>query len=183
MEEARDLLTQLTTKFNNLSFKEALIKLSENERELDLAHTTSKEAISDSIAQITRKNKQAESEVERLQLLQSRNSSAFSKKSSERIKLSRKIIELEQENEEMENQLKEMEDEISKMEDEIRSLSRPSLDELYYEIVRGFGVEFIEKDQKTVARVKNIGKNDVFMIECAGQNLAETCDKIWACMD
>lgn len=183
MDEEKKVLTQLSSRFNSLSFKDVLDKYRENERNLELTHSTSKDAISDSISQVLRKNKQTESEIERLQLLQSKNFNAFSKKSGERIKLSRKIIELEQENEEMESKLKEMEEEINRMEEEVKMLSRPSLDELYYEVIRGFGVEFVERDQKTIARVTNVRKNDVFTIECTGHNPSEVCDKIWASME
>lgn len=182
MEEIRETLGKLSAKFDNSSFKGTLTELNDQMKKMDFDHSTSKGTLLDSIAQLTRKNKQLESEIERLQMLQNRNTSAFSKKNNERLKLSRRIIELEQENEDMETRLNRKENSLTVIEGKIKEMSYPSLDELYYEIVKGFGVEFVEKDGSTYARIKNKNKNDIFMIECDPNDLAGTCNQIWSSM-
>lgn len=182
MEEAKSLILQLSSKIESGSLKEVLLKLSDGIKNADASHETKKEAIEDSIHQLQRKNKQIETEIERLQLLQSKNAAAFNKKNTERIKLSRRIIELEQDNEVLEINLGELDLRIDILENEMKTLSHPTLDELYYEIVRGFGVEFPTINGVLCAKIKNKRKNDIFTIECSN-NPADACEKIWQCID
>lgn len=182
MEESKTLLNQLLTKIDSTPLKETLVKLKDTLNNNKASHETKKDAIEDSIHQTQRKNKQIESEIERLKLIQSKNAAAFNKKNSERIKCSRRIIELEQENEVLEMNLSEMDQRINQLEDEIRVLGYPTLDELYYEIIRGFGVEFIDENTTLVAKIKNKAKNDVFTVEC-NKSAAEVCEKIWQYID
>lgn len=182
MEESKTLLTQILNKVDSGSLKETLTKLKDSIKNSKASHETKKDAIEDSIHQIQRKNKQIESEIERLKLLQSKNAAAFNKKNTERIKYSRKIIELEQENEVLEMNLNELEQRIFKLEDEIKILGYPTLDELYYEIIKGFGVEFTEINGILNAKIKNKTKNDVFTVEC-DKGAAEVCERIWQCID
>lgn len=183
MEEAKTLIEQLSTQLKNSSLQEALSKTIQELKDNEMAHRTRTEAIEDSINQVRRKNKNAESELERLHLLQTKNAAAFNKKNTERIKLSRKIIELEQENEELGATISETLEKITNLENEVKVLSYPTVEELYYEIVRGFGVDFIEKDERLCARIKNKSKNDVFLIDCDKNAVQETCEKIWKCIE
>jgi hypothetical protein len=205
IDEVKSLIVKLNVKLENKTLKESLTKLNEDMKSLETEHKTKKEVLEDSIYQIQRKNKQIESEIERLMLLQDKNNNQFNKKNNERIKMSRNIIELEQENEVFEIENEELEVKINRIEDENRILQHPTIDELYYEIVKGFGVEFIiEKDSsnsnditrdaksdvtrdvksdvtRIKAKIMNKSKNDIFTVECTG-NVSEVCDKIWECI-
>lgn len=180
MEEVKSQILKLTTQSSSGTLKETLSKIRQELKDTEVAHKTRMEAIEDSIGQVKRKNKQMESEVERLQMLQDKNAASFSKKNSERIKLSRRIIELEQENEETEVRLSELAEKNTRLEEEIKILSHPTVEELYYEIVKGFGVDFIKKEGRTCAKVMNKNRNDVFTVECDEKlNQQEVCEKIW----
>ncbi|ELA41244.1 uncharacterized protein VICG_01733 [Vittaforma corneae ATCC 50505] len=180
MEEAKTQILKLTAQFNSETLKETLNKIKQELRDAEIAHKTKMEAIEDSINQVKRKNKQVESEVERLQMLQDKNAASFTKKNNERIKLSRRIIELEQENEEIEARLNELIEKNTHLEEEIKVLSYPTVEELYYEIVKGFGVDFVKKEGAVYAKVVNKNRNDVFTVECSEKfNQQEICEKIW----
>lgn len=180
MEDAKAQIQKLTGLFKDRALKETLLNIRQELRKADVAHRTKIEAVEDSISEVKRKNKQMEAEVERLLLQQSRNGSGFTKKNSERIQLSRRIIELEQENEEMEIRTRELTGQIVRAEDEVRMLSYPTADELYYEIVKGFGVEFVEMDGQVSAKIMNKSKNDIFTVECVDNaGIGEICEKIW----
>lgn len=182
MEDSKAFLQKLAAKFSNDTLKGVISDINEDVKKMDQEYSQFSEVSSDSLLQMDRKNKQMESEIERLQLLQGKNATGFSKKNNERIKLSRRIIELEQDNEDMESKLNVKEGKLSLLEEEIKALSHPSPDELYYEIIKGFGVEFIENEGRTYARVKNKHKNDLFLIDCQAEDLSKTCEKIWESM-
>lgn len=180
MEDIKSLILKLTTQFNSETLKETILKVKQELKEGELNHKTKTETIEDSINQIKRKNKQTESEVERLQMLQDKNMAYFNKKNNERIKLSRRIIELEQENEELEVKIRGLEEKNEELEEEIRILSYPTIEELYFEIIKGFGVEFVEKEGKIKAKILNKNKNDVFIVECEeSKGKQEICEEIW----
>lgn len=183
MEELKKSISNLIDKFDNKTFKEVITETNEYIVKSKNKITASNDNLSEIISKTTRKIKQLESEIERLQLLQNKNANIFSKKNGERIKLARNIIELEQENEDMESKLRLKENQILVLEDEIKSMSYPSLDELYFEIIKGFGVEFIEKENQLYARIKNKNQNDIFLVECNQKNLNDVCEKIWASME
>lgn len=183
MEESKTLIAELSEHLENQNLKETILRIMQELKDTEMAHKTKMEAIEDSITQVRRKNKQIESEIERMQLLQTKNAAAFNKKNSDRIRMSRKIIEFEQENEELEAGLLELTEKIVKIEDEIRLLGCPTVEELYYEIVRGFGVDFVEKEGKIYSRIKNKNKNDLFVVECDPFNIQESCEKIWDCIE
>jgi len=181
MEESKSQIQKLCMLFKDRSLRETVSSVKQELRADEVAHRTKTEAIEDSISQVKRKSKQMEAEVERQQMHQSKNVAGFSKKNSERIRLSRKIIELEQENEEIEMGINELTEKIGKAEGEVRVLSYPTVEELYYEIVRGFGVEFEENEGKVLARIVSKSKNDVFEMDC--EETQDVCEKIWECID
>ena len=179
MEDAHNHLKELIKKFDNSSIKEALQKVSEQSKTLLANHNSSKESIADNINLLARKNKQIEAEVQRLQMSQSKNNEFYNKKNNERFKMAKKVIEYEEKNEDLENQISKLESLINSKEEEIRKISCPTSDELYHEIIKGFGVEFVKKQGKTYAKIKNKEKNDIFYIEANECNANDTCNKIW----
>lgn len=184
MEEAKAQIQRLSGVFKNDGLKDALLKARQELRDAEAAHRTRMEVIEDSIGQVRRKNKQVELEVERLQMHQDKNASSFNRKNSERIKLSRRIIELEQENEEIEARVCELTEKIGRLEMEVRMLGHPTIDELYYEIVKGFGVEFVETGGVTSAKIVSRSKSDVFVVECdESKGKQEICERIWECIE
>lgn len=182
MEDIKTLIKELSSKFSNESLKRTLLSLSQELKESDMIHKTRIEAIEDSINQVKRKNKQIESEIERLQLIQTKNTNTFNKKNTERIRMSRRIIELEEENEEAEMKINELSSAIDKLEGEIKIHNQPTVEELYYEVIKGFGVDFVEEDGKTMARIMNKNKNDIFFVDCS-RGAQEVCENIWNYID
>lgn len=182
MDDTKTLIEEISSKFKTESLKKALLSLTQELKESEMTHKTRIEATEDSINQVRRKNKQIESEIERLQLIQTKNTNTFNKLNSERIKMSRRIIELEQENEETECRINELTNEIDKLEREIKTLNQPSVEEFYYEIVKGFGLDFVEENGKIKARIMNKSKNDIFFVDCS-KGVQEVCENIWNNID
>lgn len=182
MEDTKTLIKELSSKFNNESLKKTLLSLTQELKEAEIIHKTRIEATEDSINQVRRKNKQIESEIERLQLIQTKNTNGFNKKNSDRIRMSRRIIELEQENEETEVKINELSSSVERLEEEIKVLNQPTVEELYYEVIKGFGVDFVEEDGKVMARIMNKNRNDIFLIDCS-RGVQEVCENIWNCIE
>lgn len=182
MEEQKEILQNLKREFAKDLIKNAIKETSANLKKAEDEFLKNKQSITESITQLQRKNSQIESEIERLKLIQSKNSNLFSKKNNERIKLSRRIIELEQDNESMETKILKKEGSFESLEEEIRKSSFPSADELYYEIIKGFGIEFTDKKGEIVAKVKNQTKKDLVLIKCRRDNKKTACDAIWSNM-
>lgn len=176
------MIIDLAKKLEKTPIISTVNKINQQIRDNEAMYNTKNEAIKDSLAQVKRKNKQMENEIERLEILQQKNSSSFNKKNSERIKYSKRIVELEEENELLEDKISLLESKIEDVDTELKNLSYPTLDELYFEVVKGFGVNFIKNDEGVVAKINNKSKNDVYQITCS-DNLVETSEAIWSCIE
>lgn len=183
MKDLIDALSSIINKFDNEAFKETIMKIITSFKAAEKDHLAFMQNLTDTTSQLNRKNKQTESEIARLNLLQNKNTASFSKKNKERIQLSRKIIELEQENEGMENKKTQIEANIINLEEEIKKLSQPSIDEIYHEIIKGFGINFVNSQKEVTVVIKNKIKNDIFKINCDPSQVQIICDQIWELME
>lgn len=183
MEDSKTLLMELFKKFNNAEIKKDLLQAGKYYSEQAAANNSTKEMLANNAGLFQRKNSQIEAEIQRLMLAQARNNEQYSKKNNERLKLAKKIIDLEQKNEALENEIARTEALIAAKEEEINSINCPSPDALYYEIVKGFNVDFVKRQGALHARVKNREKNDVYQIELSEDRVAELCNEIWELME
>ncbi len=99
---------------------------------------------------------------------------------AEKLRLAKKIVELEDENEKLRASIAETDKKAQEIEERIRSMSRPSFNEIYLEIVKGFGMEFVEKDDGMWLRIKSRKMNDVFMMPIdTCTDMLEVADMVW----
>lgn len=179
MKDLEECLTTINEKFNSNTLKDTIYKVTQSLKTMEKEHKEFEQSINEEIFQLNRCNKQLKCDLERLNLLRARNATSFQEKNNERFRISRRIIELEQDSERMEFKIGEKETISSKLEEDIKKLGHPSLDELYFEIVKGFGVEFYKKDGKVFVKIQNRSKNDVLTIECKDDDINSICDSIW----
>lgn len=143
--------------------------------------TKKRNELEEKIRNIERRNKQLESEIEHIEMQIVKKSEQQNKKHNERLKLAKKIIEMEERNEELENKIGILENGIITNETALKEASQPSSEALYREIMKGFGIDFINRDNKKIARIINKEKNNVYEVEITEQNKEEECDKLWKC--
>lgn len=180
MEETKLQLQDLAAKFRNPVEKQILLALN-SQRKLERAkiETVTKD-LQENVQLFKKKNMQLEGEVRRYAYTHSKKSDAFLEINNEKLRLAKKIVELEDENEKIKAAIGEAERCVQDCEEKIRSLSRPSFNEIYLEIVKGFGVEFIERDGQLCCRIKNKKLNDVFVVDIRDDTPAfKTCNAIW----
>lgn len=183
MEDSKALIGDLINHLDNKEIVKTIEQINTKIKSEALNHQNSKEVLNDALVLLSRKNKQVESEVQQLVMVQSRNNEMYNKKNSERLKLAKKIIDLEQKNEEIDGQIAELEFLISQKDDDLRKISQPSAEELFYEIVKGFGVDFTRRNNKLIAKIRNKNKNDLFEVEVSDSDPKATCDTIWSLME
>jgi chromosome segregation ATPase len=180
MEEAKALLADLERKFKNPTEKQVLVMLHNKHKGEQAKVEQSTKMLQDSIQLLRKKGIQLEAEIRKLSYVHSRKGDAFVDMNSQRLKLAKRIVELEDENEKLKAGLVQADQKIVEKEELIKGLEQPSLGEIYLEIVKGFGAEFLEKDGRGVCRIKSKRANDVFFVELGKEvPTYEICNTIW----
>lgn len=183
MEDPKLLIKSLSNEFEGNELKKTIETFIKQQKEsIESSHIILNE-LNDQIYELERNNNKIEDEIAGLQLTQSRNNEAYNKKNNERYKLASKMIAIEQANEELENEMEGLRMQLKKKEEDMKSISYPSAELLYYEIVRGFGVKFINNNGKDVIRIKNKNKNDIFEITSDNKTCEQICEEIWELID
>lgn len=182
MDDAKNFLQELSKRLDNTAISKDIETVTFQHKERVAVHVAGCEALNQNIHLVARKNAQIEAEIQRLLLSQARVSDLFNRRNNERLRLAKRLIDLEQKNESLEAQTNELEAKIAAREEDIRRINSPSSDALYYEIVKGFGIDFVKKNGEDVARIKNKAKNDIFYVTLANRPVEEACEEIWAAM-
>lgn len=182
MEDAKNALLELSTRLDNTAICKDLETATSQYRERVAAHAAGCEALNQNTHLVARKNAQIEAEIQRLLLAQARVSDLFNRRNNERLRLAKRLIDLEQKNEGLEASIKDLEAKIAAREEEIRRINSPSSDALYYEIIKGFGVDFVSRDGEDVARVRNRARNDIFHVSLSNRPVEKVCEEIWTAM-
>ncbi|CAD25177.1 hypothetical protein [Encephalitozoon cuniculi GB-M1] len=180
MEETKALLQDLCEKFKNPIEKNILLALNSQRREERLKMETVTKALQENVQLFKKKNMQLEAEVRKYSYTHSKKNDAFMEINNEKLRLAKKIVELEDENEKIKANIITTDKAIQEKEERLRSLSRPSFNEIYLEIVKGFGIEFLEGDGKKYCRIRNKKMNDVFTVDISsGPSMFEITNAIW----
>lgn len=183
LDDSKRMIKEISELLDNKAIMKEVEHINRRLKERESNHNNSKEVLNDALNLLLRKNRQLDAELQQLQIVQSRNNEQYNKKNTERLRLAKKMIELEQKNEEVEEQIADLELKTTQKEDEIHKIGLPSSDQLFYEIVRGFGVEFSSRNGKLFAKVRNKQKNDLYSIEVSDVCTKEMCDSIWDLME
>jgi len=179
MEDPKALIDELILKFNNTDLKASLKEIGKKHRDKIEKLDSIRNVTNDNLAIISRKNKQLEAEIQQLETRLEKNNELYNRRNLERLKHSKMIIEYEQKNEDLENQIVEIERKTQEKEEEIQKLQMPSDDFLFYEIAKGFGITFVKKQGKLYAKIKNVEKNDIYMVDTSEGSVGSVCNKIW----
>lgn len=193
MEDSKAHIKELISRFNKNEAKTSIDIINHRHKEKMRTRAVEIDNIKQNIHMLSRKNSQIEAEISRQQLQQGKNNELFNKKNNERLRLAKKLIDLEQINEDLENSISTIEAEIAGKENEINKLSYPSTDALYYEIIRGFNVDFYDnrnsinyeanKEASIIGRIRNREKNDIFTVEInENDDISKVCNRIWELM-
>jgi chromosome segregation ATPase len=178
MEEAKGLLVDLEKRFKNPVERQILTALHSKRRGEQLEIEQSIKMLQENVQLLRKKGMHLEAEVRKLSYIHSRKGDAFVDMNSQRLKLAKRIVELEDENEKLKVSLVQVEQGIAEKEEEIRGLGHPSFSEIYLEIVKGFGAEFV--DGGSSCRIKSKRANDVFFVELGADVPAyRICNEIW----
>lgn len=149
IEEAQGLLQQ-----NNANTKQEIQKLSKEKEHID-------------------------AEVEMIKTQCTRKMKKFGSVRSDTFSIAKNVIDLEQEVSHYENILNNKQRQKFELEKEVKTLSNPTCDVLFNCFLKGFGVDFVEKEGKVFARIKNKEKQDIFLVEAQHDNVEEVREKIW----
>ncbi|ADM11141.1 uncharacterized protein Eint_021440 [Encephalitozoon intestinalis ATCC 50506] len=180
MEEAKTLLQDLCEKFKNPAEKNILMALDSQRKEERLKMETVTRTLQENVQLFKKKNMQLEGEVRKYSYTHSKKNDAFVEINNEKLRLAKKIVELEDENEKIKAGIITTDKRIQEKEEKLRALSRPSFNEIYLEIVKGFGTEFIEGDGRKYCRIKSKKMGDVFTIDIGSDvSLFEITNSIW----
>lgn len=179
MEDARSSLLELAERLNNIKGRARLgMAVQQHHKRIEEQASTIA-SLDRSIRMLERKNTQIDGEIQRVSMLQGKINGLYSKIHGERLRLSKQLIDLESKNDNLEAEIERIEDRIAEADTEIKSLNSPSCEAIYYEIIRGFGVDFIKNGNNTVARIKNKERSDVFYVNIDGRPVDDVCDEIW----
>ncbi|KAH9411992.1 hypothetical protein HK407_02g04390 [Ordospora pajunii] len=180
MDEAKTLLNELIGKFKSPVEKQVLMTLSLQMKEGRHRIESVTKTLQENMQLFRKKNMQLESEVRKYSYALSKKNDAFVELNAEKLRLAKKIVELEDENEKLRASIAETDKKAQEIEERIRSMSRPSFNEIYLEIVKGFGMEFVEKDDGMWLRIKSRKMNDVFMMPIdTCTDMLEVADMVW----
>ncbi|AFM97895.1 hypothetical protein EHEL_021410 [Encephalitozoon hellem ATCC 50504] len=180
MEEAKTLLQDLCEKFKNPVEKNILVALDSQRKEERMKMEAVTKALQENVQLFKKKNIQLEGEVRKYSYTHSKKNDAFMEINNEKLKLAKKIVELEDENEKIKVGIIATDKGIQEKEERLRTLSRPSFNEIYLEIVKGFGIEFLEGDGRKFCRIKNRKISDVFTIDIGSDiSMFEITNAIW----
>ncbi|EEQ82513.1 hypothetical protein NCER_100742 [Vairimorpha ceranae BRL01] len=123
-----------------------------------------------------------ENEVSKIKLSHNKNNEKYKIVNGERLKLAKRFVDLENEFSKMKSESDDLDVLIKKYTDEIRSISKPSFNQLYLELIKGFGLEFIN-DGKHICRVRNTRKKCYIDTELdRNEPLYKICNEIWDSM-
>lgn len=180
MEEAKTLLQDLCAKFRNPVEKHVLTALNTQRRDERLKMEAVTKALQENLQLFKKKNMQLEGEVRKYSYMHSKKNDAFIEMNGEKLRLAKKIVELEDETEKTKAAIAATDRSIHEKEERLRSLSRPSLNEIYLEVVKGFGVEFLEGSEGRYCRVRSKRMNDVFTLSIDDDAAGfEVANAIW----
>ncbi|KAM0671402.1 hypothetical protein CWI42_021440 [Ordospora colligata] len=180
MDEAKTLLNELIGKFKNPVEKQVLAALSLQMKEGRHKIESVTKTLQENMQLFRKKNMQLESEVRKYSYALTKKNDTFAELNTEKLRLAKKIVELEDENEKLRASIIETDKKIQEAEEKIRNMNRPSFNEIYLEIVKGFGMEFVEKSDGTWLRIKSRKMNDVFMMPIdTCTNMLDVADMVW----
>lgn len=182
MEDAKSSLLELSGRLSNTKGRTHLGVAVQQHYKRTEEQASTITNLDRNIRMLERKNTQIDGEIQRISMLQGKINGQYSKIHGERLRLSKQLIDLESKNDNLEAEIEKTEDCIAAADAEIKSLNSPSCETIYYEIIRGFGVDFIKDGNNTVARIKNKEKSDVFYANIDGRPAEEACDEIWRLM-
>ncbi|KAI5168390.1 hypothetical protein PAEPH01_0087 [Pancytospora epiphaga] len=179
MEDTKSNLLELSERLGNRNETSHLGAVMEQHKRRVEEQDAIIENLTQSIRMLERKNTQIDGEVQRLTMLQGKNNALYSKMHGDRLRISKQLIDLESRNDNLEAEIEKIEEDILSIDSEMKSLNAPSSEEIYYEIVRGFGLDFIKNGGTTVARIKNKERSDVFYVNVDGRPIEEVCTELW----
>lgn len=179
MDNPKTLIKTLTKMIDNKELKITIESFVSQHREEVNAKKNILDTLTDEIYMLERENKEIEDAILDLKLTQSKNNDAYNKKNNERYKMASKMISVEQHNEELENEIEELMKSVNVKEEAMKSINYPSTEVLYHEIVRGFGVSFVDKNNVRCIRIMNKIKNDVYEIALNDGIVEEICERVW----
>lgn len=180
MEEAKSLLHDLREKFKSPIERQILVSLNNQRKVERLKMESVTKALQENVLLFKKKNMQLEGEIRRYSYIHGKKNDTFVEINNEKLRLAKRVVELEDEGEKIKASIHEVDRSIQEREQRIHHLSRPSFDEIYLEIVKGFGVEFIEKSGQMCCRIKNKKMNDIYTIDISDDvPVSEICNSIW----
>ena len=131
------------------------------------------------LTQVLRHNDQLETESIHLRHTFKKLEDSLSQLTRIRHPHAKNLVKLEDEIFELEEEVKRKKAGIEEREDLLRSGLKPSVDALFLELVRGFEVDFVDKDGIR-ALIKNRDRNDIINLEIDGsRNPWKISNEIW----
>ncbi|KAI4291204.1 hypothetical protein PAPHI01_0478 [Pancytospora philotis] len=182
MEEEKNSIKELVARMRTVSASNSLEKLVSQYKQRTRKLQGVIEELEYNVALVTRKNNQIATEIEQEIMQQGKVVGQFSKNNSERLRMSKQYVNLEQVNANLEYEIADTKKSTEELENAIRDYSGPAQEVLYYELMRGFGVDFVSRDGGDACKVTNTKRNDVYFIETRDRPAEEVCEAVWAAM-
>lgn len=157
-------------------FKELLFK----HKKQEASHSQDAKGLSAELTQLLRYNDQLESVSVHLRHSCKRLEDSLSSLTRMRLPQAKGLVRLEEETFSLEDEIQQKKHEVDEKEEILRSGLKPSVDSLFLELVKGFRIDFIDKDGMK-ALIKNHKKNDVVSIDIDNSmGDYEVADQIWS---
>ncbi|KAL6122608.1 hypothetical protein NUSPORA_00278 [Nucleospora cyclopteri] len=144
------------------------------------AHSDTSSGLKNEIQTIYKDKERLEAELEMIKGRIVKKMHYTNNTKTQSFNIGKKLLICEQEIENLEAILNEKLYRKKELEIEVNALCSPSIESLNYEFMKGTGLDFIQKEEKIFARIKNQEKNDVFMVNLNGINQEETREAIWS---
>lgn len=183
MEDEKQAVKELTRRVCGLHTRGVLEHMAAQFKQMSAGRRRVIAELEQEIALFKRKNAQIETEIERELLDQDRNASQFSKSNAEKLKIAKKLISLEQTNANLESAIADIERDTISTEAELKKYGSAAAEMLYYELVKGFQVDFVKKEGKELCRIANLSKKDVFYVDLEGVPVEEVSNAIWNALE
>lgn len=180
MKEVVSQISEVAELFSQHSSEEVFRKLAEKHRVQHLYYSQQTKSMNTELTQLLRCNDQAESEAVHLRHTKKRLEDSLSSMARTRLPQAKNLVRLEEELFAVEDEIQRKKAQVEEKEEILRVGFKPSVDSLFLELVKGFGIDFIDKGGMRVL-IKDRKKNDVVSIDIdndAGK--WEVSNKVWS---
>jgi chromosome segregation ATPase len=176
--EIQDILTKITDYDNllNIHLITSIVDIHANNKK---EYSRILQDIRNNSELLEKKILNVENEINKIKISHNKNNEKYKMINSDRLRLAKKYVDLENEFSIMKSEIDELDMNIKKYNEELKRVNKPSFNQLYLELVKGFGVEFVN-DRRNICRIRSTRKKCLVEIELDKKvSIYKICNEIW----